>query len=151
MRLEDPSPGVVVRGFIAAATVVCAVAGMLAGDPRWFAASGALGVMWLGWDILTAHVFGPLGEWFAGLWSGGAGAAGGDSANLLPTLDDTVRLLESHLRPGVARSVVVQAAIRLEEIYRTIKDDPVRARDVIARARGLVPDAAELDRYELKT
>jgi hypothetical protein len=146
MAYHDPSPSAVVRGFLAAATVVFTLAGLLVRDARWFAASGAFGVMWLGWDLLTAQFFDPLGDWLSRLWSGGVGAEP-DAANLRPTLDDTVRLLESHLRPGVARSVVVQAAIRLEEIYRTIKDDPVKAREVMARARELVPDAAEFDRY----
>ncbi len=147
MALDDPSPGAVVRGFMAAATLVFALAGLLGGDARWFAASGAFGAMWLAWDFLSAQLFNPLGEWFSRLWTGGVGS-GRDAANLRPTLDDTVRLLESHLRPGVARSVVVQAAVRLEEIYRTIKDDPVRAREVIARAKELVSDAEELTRYE---
>ncbi|MBI2615327.1 MAG: hypothetical protein HYW52_06595, partial [Gemmatimonadetes bacterium] len=106
MAFENPSPGAVVRGFLAAATLVFALAGLLARDARWFAASGAFGVMWLGWDFLTAQLFDPLGDWFSRLWSGGA-AGGRDAANLRPTLDVTVRLLESHLRPGVARSVVV--------------------------------------------
>jgi len=66
----------------------------------------------------------------------------------LPTLDDTIRLLEHHLQPGVARSVVVQSAIRLEEIYRTVQGDSVKARDVIARARLLVPGAEELRHYQ---
>ncbi|MBI4420793.1 MAG: hypothetical protein HY560_08205, partial [Gemmatimonadetes bacterium] len=144
------SPGAVVRGFMAAGTVVFALVGLLRGDGRWYAASGAFGVMWWGWDFLMAQVFDPLGEWFSRLWTGGAGG-GRQAANLRPTLDDTIRLLERHLRPGVARSVVVQAAIRLEEIYRTIKNDPARAREVIVRARALVPDAAELDRYERET
>jgi len=146
MSLGNPSPGAVVRGFMAAATLVFTLAGLLGGDARWFAASGAFGAMWLGWDFLTAQLFDPFGDWLSRLWSGGVGA-GRDAANLRPTLEDTVRLLEGHLRPGVARSVVVQAAIRLEEIYRTIKDDPVRAREVIARARELAPDAEELRRY----
>lgn len=146
MFLENPSPGAVVRGFLAAATLVFGLAGFLGADARWLAASGAFGVMWLGWDFLVAQLFEPLGQWFSRLWSGGAGA-GRDTVNLRPTLDDTVRLLENHLRRGVARSVVVQAAIRLEEIYRTIKKDPVKARDVIARARELAPDAEELWRY----
>jgi hypothetical protein len=147
MLSGNPSPGGVVRGFMAAATLVFALAGLLVRDARLFAASGAFGLMWLGWDFLTAQLFEPLSGWFSRLWSGDLGA-GRDAVNLRPTLDDTVRLLEGHLRPGVARSVVVQAAIRLEEIYRTIKGDPAKAREVIARARELVPDAEELGRYE---
>lgn len=150
MAFHDPSPAAVVRGFMAAATVVFGGVALLVGDPRWFAASGAFGLMWVGWDFLSGQLFGPLGDWLSSLWAGGVGADR-DAVNLRPTLDDTVRLLESHLRPGVARSVVVQAAIRLEEIYRTIKDDPVKAREVIARAKELVPDAEELSRYQSGT
>lgn len=144
---DDLSPAAVVRGFLAAATVVFGSVALFVGDARWFAASGAFGLMWVGWDFLSGHLFGPFGDWLSRLWLGEVGTEPG-AANLRPTLDDTVRLLENHLRPGVARSVVVQAAIRLEEIYRTIKDDPVKAREVIARARELVPDAEELNRYK---
>lgn len=103
--------------------------------------------MWAGWDFLGSYLFGPLGDWLSRLWSGEVGTDRG-AADLRPTLDDTVRLLENHLRPGVAPSVVVQSAIRLEEIYRTIQHDPAKARDVIARARQLAPDADELARYQ---
>ncbi len=147
MTLEDPSPGAVVRGFMAAATLIFGVVGLLVRDPRWLAASGAFGLMWAGWDFLGSYFFGPLGDWLSRLWSQEVEMDGG-VADLRPTLDDTVRLLENHLQPGVARSVVVQSAIRLEEIYRTIKDDPAKAREVIARARQLVPDADELARYQ---
>lgn len=135
---------------MAAATLVFGAVGLFVRDARWFAAAGAFGLMWTAWDLLGAYLFGPMGDWLSSFWSGGA-TTESTAANLRPTLDDTVRLLEGHLRPGVARSVVVQAAIRLEEIYRTIKNDPVRAREVIARARELAPDAPELDRYVPKT
>jgi hypothetical protein len=147
MSLENPSPGAVVRGFMAAATLVFGAAGLLAGDARWLAASGFFGLLWAAWDFLGAYLFGPLGGWLERLWSGDVGS-GGAAADLRPTLDDTVRLLEHHLRPGVARSVVMQSAIRLEEIYRTIKDDPVKAQQVIARARELFPGAEELRDYQ---
>ncbi len=147
MSIEDPSPGAVVRGFMAAATLLFGLVGLLVHDARWLAASGAFGLMWAGWDFLGAYLFGPFADWLSRLWSGGAAVDSG-AADLRPTLDDTVRLLENHLKPGVARSVVVQSAIRLEEIYRTIKDDPAKAREVIARARELFPDAGELTRYQ---
>lgn len=147
MRWEDPSPGRVVRGFAAGATAVFAVAALVSGEARAWAACGAFGMMWAGWDFLGQYVFGPVGDWFSRLWTGGV-ATGGDTGDLLPTLDDTIRLLEHHLEPGVARSVVVQSAIRLEEIYRTVRKDPGKARDVIARARQLYPDAQELRDYQ---
>jgi hypothetical protein len=68
---------------------------------------------------------------------------GGDPVNMRPTLDDTIRLLESHLAGAAHPRVRIQAAIRLEEIYRTVKKDPDRARSVRERARALFPDAPE--------
>ncbi len=144
MFTEDPSPSVVVRRFMAAATLIFGLIGLLVHDPRWFAASGAFGLMWTAWDFLGANLFGPLGTWLSGIWSGESEAQA--AANLRPTLDDTIRLLEHHLQPGVSRSVVIESAIRLEEIYRTIKHDLVRAQAVLARARELLPDAVELKR-----
>lgn len=146
MSLDDLSPGKVVRGFLAAATLVFGVVGLLSGEAKAWAASGAFGLMWAGWDFLGAYFFGPVGGWISRLWTGEVGADG--AADLRPTLDDTVRLLENHLQPGGARSVVVQSAIRLEEIYRTIRGDAVKAREVIARARELFPDAEELRHYQ---
>jgi hypothetical protein len=137
----------VVRGFVAGATAVFAVAALVSGEPRAWAACGAFGLMWAGWDFLGEYVFGPVGDWFSRLWTGEAGTSR-DSDDLLPTLDDTIRLLEHHLQPGVVRSIVMQSAIRLEEIYRTVQQDPARARDVIARARQLFPDAEELRHYQ---
>jgi hypothetical protein len=146
MRWEDPSPGRVVRGFAAGATAVFAVAALVSGEPRAWAACGAFGLMWAGWDFLNEYLFGPVGDWLSRLWGGEVGGEGG--ADQLPTLEDTVRLLEHHLQPGVARSVVVQSAIRLEEIYRTVRQDPGKAREVIARARDLFPEAEELRHYQ---
>ncbi len=147
MRWGDPSPGRVVRGFAAGATAVFGVAALATGEPKAWVACGAFGLMWAGWDFLGEYVFGPVGEWIARLWSGEAGPDRG-AAGLLPTLDDTIRLLEHHVQPGVARSVVMQSAVRLEEIYRAIRGDPNKAREVIARARQLFPDAEELRHYQ---
>src|SRR5574341_990984 len=143
MRWKDPSPGRVVRGFVAGATAVFGAAALISGEPKAWAACGVFGLMWAGWDFLGGYVFGPVGDWISRLWSGEAGT-NRDDVDLLPTLDDTIRLLENHLRPGVARSVVMQSAIRLEEIYRTVQGDPAKAREVVARARQLFPDAEEL-------
>jgi hypothetical protein len=147
MRWEDPSPGRIVRGFVAVATAAFGIAAVASGEPKAWAACGAFGLMWAGWDFLVEYVFGPVGDWFSRLWTGEVGT-GRDTDDLLPTLDDTIRLLENHLQPGVARSVVMQSAIRLEEIYRVVRQDPARARDVIGRARGLFPDAEELRHYQ---
>ncbi len=91
----------VVRHFMAAATLVFGAVGLFVQDPRWFAAAGVFGVMWTAWDFLGGYFFGPLGEWLSRVWFGDVTTDG--TANLRPTLDDTVRLLEGHLRPGVAR------------------------------------------------
>jgi hypothetical protein len=104
----DPSPSVIVRRFLAVATVIFGLVGLLARDPRWLAASGAFGIMWTAWDFLDANLFGPLGDWFSRIMSGESEAEA--AADLRPTLDDTIRLLEDHLQPGVARSVVIQSA-----------------------------------------
>jgi hypothetical protein len=44
--------------------------------------------------------------------------------------------------------VQIQSALRLAEIYRLTRQDPERARDVIARVRARWPDAPELQRFE---
>ncbi len=137
----------VVRGVFAAGTVVFFVAGLIVrDDPRWFAAAGALGLVWWLWDILLDHVIVPLGDWFLGLLSGAG--AGEELGSLRPTIDDMMRLLESHIEKGASEQVCVNAAIRLEEIYRTVKKDPQRARRVIESVREKYPDAPEWEGYD---
>lgn len=139
------SVGGIVRAAFGIATIVFAVIGFVLGsDPRWFAASGAFGLIWTLWGWAYDHILNPFGEWLARAGAGDVGQI--RSGSLRPTLDDTIRLLESHLEGGAARDVQIQAAIRLEEIYRTIKKDPVRAAEVIARVRALYPEAPELER-----
>jgi len=124
----DVSPGVAGRRFLATATVVATLLGIL-GDARWFAASGAFGVAWWGWDFLWDSVVGPIGGWFA--------------ADL--SVDDTIRLLEDHLAAdAVPRHVQIESALRLAEIYRLSRHDPLRAEAVLARVRARWPDAPEL-------
>ncbi|MGA2383427.1 MAG: hypothetical protein ABSG61_08325 [Gemmatimonadales bacterium] len=138
------SPGVVGRRFFATATVAAALLGLL-GDPRWFAASGAFGIAWWGWDAIWENVFGPFGAWFTGMLAGTSGVEAPPDL----TVDDTIRLLEGHLSAdAVPRHVQIQSALRLAEIYRLAKEDPQRARDVIARVRARWPDAPELQREE---
>lgn len=43
MNLDDLSPGAVVRGFMAVATLVFGAVGLVVRDPRWFAVSGCSG------------------------------------------------------------------------------------------------------------
>jgi hypothetical protein len=121
------------------------VALLLRDDARWFAAAGVFGLLWWSWDLLLDHVFVPLGEWMAQVFT--SGVAQGAAPNVRPTLEDTIRLLEGHIRKRASRQVEINAAVRLEEIYRTVKRDPERARDVIARVRERYPDARELERY----
>lgn len=139
------SPAAVGRRLLGTATVAFFVIALVVrDDPRWYLAAGAAGVWWTLWDVLWDHVLGPFGGWLYDLLTGGIG---GPPPGARPTLDDTIRLLESHIEGGAARPVQLQAAVRLEEIYRTVKKDPARARAVIARVRERFPDAEELARY----
>jgi len=150
MPSQEPplSPTRIVRVVLGAGTMVFGLIALLVArdDPRFWGAAGALGILWWGWDLVVEHVLRPLSGWAAGVFSGAAGD-GSPSPNTRPTLDDTIRLLESHLEGRASRQVVVNAAMRLEEIYRTVKKDPSRARRAIARAKQRFPDAEELERY----
>lgn len=139
------SPTAVVRIVFAAATVIFGAAGLAMRDAKLLAASAAFGVLWTAWDLLWDRVLGPALEWAVRALVEGVGD--GPPPDVRPTLDDTIRLLESHLNRGAARHVQIQAAIRLEEIYRTVRKDPGRARAVIERARRRFPDAEELRRH----
>lgn len=139
------SVGGIVRAVFGLATIVFAVIGFLLGsDPRWFAASGAFGLIWTLWGWAHDHVLSPFGEWLARAGVGDVGQM--KVGGLRPTLDDTIRLLESHLAGRASREVQIHAAIRLEEIYRTVKKDPARAAEVMAQVRALYPEAPELER-----
>jgi len=134
------SPRAVGRAFFGAATVVTALLGFF-GDQRWLAASGAFGIAWWGWDFVWENVLGPLGGLVTGILGGSATVE--DPPDL--TLDDTIRLLESHLAAeGVPRHVQIQSALRLSEIYRLNRNDPAKADAVIQRVRERWPDAPEL-------
>ena len=138
------SPSAIGRRALGIATIASVVFG-LAGDARWFAASAAFGTAWWGWDFLWANVIGPLGDWLTGMLTGTAMVE--EPPDL--SLDDTVRLLESHLAAsGVTQHVQIQSALRLAEIYRITKKDPARAREVIERVRARWPDAPELEKFE---
>jgi hypothetical protein len=139
------NPGVVIRAVFAAGTVLFLLLGLLLRSARLLGAGGALGVIWTVWDVLWDRVLGPGGGWAARVLTEGVGET---PAATRPTLDDTIRLLESHLAHGADRHVEIQAAIRLEEIYRTIRKDPERARDVLAAIRRKYPDAEELRRHD---
>jgi len=145
---HDPiSASKVVRAVFATGTVTFFAVGLLVrDDPRWFAASGTLGLAWWAWDILLEYVFLPLGDWFLGLLSGYG--AGEPMNELRPTIDDTIRLLESHIEHGASEQVCVNAAIRLEEIYRTVKKDPGRAKQVVEAVRARYPNAPDWEGFD---
>jgi len=148
---HDPiSASKVVRGVFATGTAVFFVVGLLVrDDARWFAAAGTLGLIWWAWDLLLDHIILPLGDWFLGLLSGSG--AGERLDDLRPTIDDTVRLLESHIAQDASEQVCVNAAIRLEEIYRMVKKDRDKAREVIQVVREKYPDAPEWEGYDRAT
>ena len=136
----------VVRMVFGTATVVLLlVAFVVTPEPRVFAAAAASGAIWWSWDLLLEHVFEPLGDWIVRTVAGGGVGMSDPAAR--PTLDELVRLLESHLARGSSRQVDLNAAIRLEEIYRTVKRDPEEARRVITIVLERYPDAPELQPY----
>jgi hypothetical protein len=135
-------PEIVVRSLFATATVIFGVLGLVIRDGRFFVAAGIFGAVWTLWDFVWGRLIEPASTWaFRTLTEG----AGGAPPNIRPTLDDTIRLLESHLERDASQSVHIQAALRLEEIYRTIRKDPDRARAVLARAQARYPDSPELE------
>ncbi len=147
MSYFEVSASKVVRGVFAAGTVVFFGVGLaIRDDPRWFAAAGALGIIWWIWDILVDHLFCATGEWFFGMLTGHSAVE--PLGELRPTIDDTIRFLESHIEHGASEQVCVNAAIRLEEIYRTVKKDPERASEVVRSVKAQFPDAPEWERFD---
>ena len=145
-RVSPISVTMVVRRMFGTATIAFAGVGFVVrDDPRWFVASGMCGIVWWSWDLLLEYVFMPVGDWVSDQLIGGG--VMGSSAGMRPSMEETIALLEGHLRRGASRKVDINAAIRLEEIYRTVKQDPRRAREVIKIALGRYPDARELGRY----
>jgi len=134
-------PEAIIRGVFATATIVFGGLGLVIRDGRLLIAAGTFGLLWTVWDVLWDRVIGPGTEWGFRALTEGVGSA---PPNIRPTLDDTIRLLESHLARDTSRSVHIQAALRLEEIYRTIRKDPGSARAVLVAARARYPDAPEL-------
>lgn len=138
----------VVRLIFATATIVLLLAAFLIrSEPRLFVASAVCGAIWWAWDLLMEYVAVPLGDWVSTqLLGGGIGTL---PPQARPNLEEVIQLLEGHLRRGASRKVDINSAIRLEEIYRTVKKDPGRAREAIRLAKERYPDAPELARYDL--
>jgi hypothetical protein len=135
-------PEAVVRAVFATATIVFGGLGLVIRERRLLVAAGIFGILWTVWDVFWDRWIAPGSAWMFRTFTEGTG---GNLPDIRPTLDDTIRLLERHLAGTASRRVRIQAAIRLEEIYRTVRKDPARARDVLARARALFPDAPELE------
>lgn len=147
MNADPPiTVGRVVRLVFGTATVALLVAAFAVGaEPRLYAAAAVCGTIWWAWDVLAAHVFTPIGEWVNDVIVGGG--AGASDRSTRPSLDEVVQMLERHLERPTSRKVDLNAAIRLEEIYRTVKRDPAAAARVIAVVRERYPDAPELARF----
>ena len=96
--------------------------------------------------MVMDYVFHPLGHWMMGIFMGGVNPEPFTQNRL--SLDDTIRLLENHIERGASRRVEINSAIRLEEIYRTVKNDSAAARRVIKRVRERYPDAPKLRQYD---
>lgn len=145
-RSTDIRASTAVRALFGTACIATlCIAVLVGGDPRWYAISGALGLIWWAWDLLLEHVILPVGDWLFAMFTGGPEDPRASQDRL--TLDDTIRLLESHLARPTSRKVDINSAIRLEEIYRTVKQNPERARRVIETVLERYPDARELERY----
>jgi hypothetical protein len=111
-----------------------------------WAIAAAVGTAWWASDLLTQYVYRPFGNWMMDVFmSGGVGV---DDSASRPKLDDLIRLLENHIARGTSQKVDINAAIRLEEIYRTVKKDPARAQAVMEIVRTRYPNAPELMRHE---
>ena len=134
-----------VRGILGTATVGLLLVGLLVrDDPRWFVLSGTCGMLWWGWDLLIEYVVTPTGDWLMSVIAGGALDSPPPGAR--PNLEDTIKFLEGHLERGASPRVEMNAAIRLEEIYRTVKKDPARARLVVDTILERYPAAPKLKR-----
>lgn len=145
MTTSAPSTGAIVRHTVGGATIVFGIVGFLHGaDPRWLGASALLGAVWTLWDLLVDQLIRPLGDWFMDFAADG-GAEGDDG--LRPTPEDTIRLLEHHVAHGASRHVEIQSALRLAELYETVRHDSASAKRVIATVRARYPDAPELERF----
>jgi len=136
-------PEAVVRAVFGTATIVFGGLGLLLREGRLLAAAGICGVLWTLWDVFWDRLIAPGSTWAFRTFTEGAG---GPPPNVRPTLDDTIRLLEGHLEGNANRHVKIQAAIRLEEIYRTIRKEPVRAAQTARRIQALYPDAPEWEK-----
>ena len=136
-----------VRAIFGTVTIGFLVLGFISDSPQAFAISGTCGIIWWIWDLLVDHVFVPGGDWLVRILTGQQDDPA-HLAALRPSLEETIGFLESHLEQGASRKVEINSAIRLEEIYRTVKKDPAAAGRVILRIREKYPHAPELKQYD---
>jgi len=144
---EKGEPDRIVRAILGIATIaLLLVAFGVRTSVELYAIAAVVGTAWWASDLLTEHVFRPFGGWLTDVFlSGGIGI---DDATSRPKLDDLIRLLESHVARGTSQQVDINAAIRLEEIYRTVKKDPERGKAILEIVRARYPNAPELMRHE---
>lgn len=141
----EPHPAAVLRAVFAGGTVVFAVAGFFAdAGGKLFAASGACGILWWGWDLLVEYLLVPLEYWMEDVMAGG-GTLEYHSEDW--SLDDRIARLEDRMAHGRSRRLQIQAGIRLAEIYRLQRKNEQRAREVIEAIRARYPDAPELEPF----
>lgn len=133
--------GQVIRTMFGLATVVFLAVGFLVEEPRFYAAAGLLGAIWGAWNRVVNWVFGPIGDLSFRLLQGEANLP---SPNSQPVADETIRVLELRLERTVSRESDIQAALRLADLYRVIRKDPLRADAIIGMMRKRYPEAPEL-------
>lgn len=137
--------GKIIPGGFAFLTLVFAVIGVATGDARWYLASGLGGTLWWLWDFVADYVFAPIGELFFRVLQGDSDLP---PANVRPTGEETIGLLEERVERTVSAESDVHAALQLADLYRAFQKDPMRARAVIEMMRARYPDDTALQRYE---
>ncbi len=145
-RQQQISVSHVVRAVFGTATLGFLALGFILDSGQLFAISGVCGIIWWIWDLLVDYVFVPGGDWLVRMLTGQEGEPA--QAGLRPSLEETVGFLESYIEHGASRRVELNSAIRLEEIYRTVKKDSHAAGRVILRMREKYPNAPELKQYD---
>src|SRR6267143_3825296 len=121
MALQDITASGIVRVGLGGATLAFAALGVLTGDTRFYLASGLTGTFWWLWDWVADAVLAPLGDMLENLFLGG-----GVGIPLPPesgsTGEDAIRRLEARLEHPGSPDEEVQAALRLADLYRVVRD-----------------------------
>ncbi len=147
---DSLSPRAVVRGILGGATLLAAVALVVAsavsGRVAWKFVTLTL-ALWGAWsffDTLFESLFEPLGRFLGSALTGGdmPGDEGGAGITIELETAALERLLAADPPPPAHR--VILAGIRLAEIYRTHLHDAAKAEALITRLATQYPDAPEL-------